>query len=107
MTCAAAILGLDTKLTGSQITLLAITAMVMSLIPLGRVGYREAGVALVAPFLVGMADIDTALKQLALVESAGEAIVSIPLGTMALFWYRRKWRSAKRSRNPLPGERAG
>lgn len=97
MMCAAAILGLDTKLNTSQVTLLAITAMVMSLIPLGRVGYREAGVALVAPFLVGMADIDTALKQLALVESAGEAIVSIPAGLAALFWFRKRWKSAGRT----------
>lgn len=100
MTCAAAILGLDTKLTGSQIALLAITAMVMSLIPLGRVGYREAGVALVAPFLVGMSDIDTSLKQLALVESAGEAIVAIPLGALSLFWYRRRWKNAGRNTGP-------
>jgi hypothetical protein len=56
------------------------------------VGYREAGVAFFAQFL-GMSgtDFDAARSQLALVESAGEAIVAIPLGAMALLWYRSRW----------------
>jgi hypothetical protein len=91
MWCAAAIIGLDQKLTGTQVALLGVTALVMTLFPLGRVGYREAGVALVAPYLVGINDIDAALKQLALLESAGEAIVAIPLGSLALLWYRKRW----------------
>lgn len=91
MWCAAAIIGLDQKLTGTQLALLGVAALVMTLFPLGRVGYREAGVALVAPYLVGIDDIDAAVKQLALLESAGEAIVAIPLGSLALLWYRKRW----------------
>ena len=96
MACAAAILKLS--LTGSEIVLLAVTALAMSLFPLGRVGYREAGVAFFAQFL-GMsgADFDAARSQLALVESAGEAIVAIPLGAMALLWYRSRWVNAGKS----------
>ena len=94
MYCAAAIIGLDQKLSGTQLALLGVTALVMTLFPLGRVGYREAGVALVAPYLVGIDDINAALKQLALLESAGEAIVAIPLGSLALLWYRKRWISA-------------
>jgi hypothetical protein len=96
MWCAAAIIGLDQKLTGTQFALLGVTALVMTLFPLGRVGYREAGVALVAPYLVGIDNIDAALKQLALLESAGEAIVAIPLGSLALLWYRKRWISARK-----------
>jgi hypothetical protein len=95
MACAAAILGLS--LNASEIVLLAVTALAMSLFPLGRVGYREAGVAFFAQFL-GMsgAEFDAARNQLALVESAGEAIVAVPLGAMALLWYRSRWIKAGR-----------
>jgi hypothetical protein len=97
MACAAAILELT--LSTSDIVLLAVTSLAVSLFPLGRVGYREAGVAFFAQFL-GMsgAEFDAARNQLALVESAGEAIVAIPLGAMALLWYRSRWvKAGKRS----------
>jgi hypothetical protein len=31
------------------------------------------------------------MQALALVESAGEALVFIPLGALALLWYRKRW----------------
>ena len=94
MACAVAIMGLP--LSTSDVLLLAICAIAVSLNPLGRVGYREAGVAFFAGFL-GMTghDFDAQRIQLALVESAGEAIVAIPLGALALLWYRKKWISVR------------
>ena len=103
MACAAAILKLP--LSGSQIVLLAVIAMAVSLFPLGRVGYREAGVAFFAQYL-GMSgeDFEAARSQLALIESAGEAIVAIPLGALALLWYRKRWIAAAQRRLPSPIE---
>jgi hypothetical protein len=90
MACAAAILKLD--MTTSQILLLAIAAMAVSLNPLGRVGYREAGVAFFAGLLAMSGEqFEAAQIQLALIESAGEAIVAIPLGAFSLLWYRHRW----------------
>ena len=93
MGCAIAILGLP--LDGSQVALLAVVAIAMSLVPLGRLGYREAGVALFASYLsMSNDELGKAAEQLALIESAGEAIVAIPLGALALLWYRHRWRLA-------------
>ena len=96
MGCAAAILGLNLSLT--QVLLLAIAAIAVSLNPLGRVGYREVGVAFFASYL-GMSgeNFDAARNQLALIESAGEAVISIPLGSVSLLWYRHRWMKAKRT----------
>jgi hypothetical protein len=93
MACAVAILQLP--FTFREILLLSIAAIVVSLFPLGRVGYREAGVAFVAG-LFGMAgDPGAHSSQLALIDSAGEALVSIPLGALALLWYRARWIRAR------------
>lgn len=99
MACAAAIL--DIGLSASQVTLLAITALAASLFPLGRVGYREAAVAFFAQF-IGMSGDEFEAKrvQLALVESAGEAAVCIPLGALALLWYRHRWQAPQSSTAP-------
>jgi hypothetical protein len=98
MACAAAIL--DLNMTASQVLLLAIAAMAVSLNPLGRVGYREAGVAFFAGLLAMSGEqFEAAQVQLALIESAGEAMVSIPLGALSLLWYRHRWIHASNAPN--------
>ena len=98
MACAVAIL--DLTLTASQVLLLAIAAIAVSLNPLGRVGFREAGVAFFAGLLAMTGEqFEVAQVQLALIESAGEAIVSIPLGAVSLLWYRHRWVHAKAQEN--------
>jgi hypothetical protein len=110
MAAAAAILGLSVD--GHVIVILAVVAFSASLIPFGRVGFREAAVAVVAARLDAAAgraataapgsaeaagDAETFRQavegwtQLSLVESAGEAAVVIPLGLLALLWLRRRW----------------
>jgi len=92
MGLAAAILGIG--LSAPQIVVLAVVALSVSLMPVGRVGFREAAVAVVAGGLsLSGADIDANMKQLALVESAGEALVYIPLGILALPWLWQRLRS--------------
>ncbi len=96
MACAAAILQLP--LAFSDVLLLAIVAIGVSLNPLGRFGWREAGVAFFAAYLGMSGDqFNAARSQLALIESAGEAIVAIPLGSLALLWYRSRWVNSKLS----------
>jgi hypothetical protein len=96
MACAAAILDLD--LAPTDILLLGFAALALSLNPLGRTGFREMAVAFVASRLIGgdlsSAEVDSSMAQLALVESAGEALVAIPAGAACLLWYRRRWRQA-------------
>ncbi|HEX5688612.1 MAG TPA: lysylphosphatidylglycerol synthase domain-containing protein, partial [Roseiflexaceae bacterium] len=95
MGCAMAILGMD--LPWSNVMVLAMIALASSLMPVGRVGFREYCVAAAASRLsMDVANIDKSVwDQLALVESAGEAIVFIPLGIAAIPWFRRRWREAK------------
>lgn len=97
MACAAAILKLD--LSTRDIVFLGVATLAMSLNPLGRFGFREWAVAVIAAQLVSVqmtgSDLKARLAQLALVESAGEAIVSIPLGAVSLLWYRSRWARAR------------
>ncbi len=99
MGAAAAILGLD--LEPDRLVILAIVAAAARLVPFGRVGFAEAAVAAVAVRLnLDQASLAQMLEQtgpwaqLALIESAGEAIVFIPGGAITLFWLRRRWRQA-------------
>ncbi len=96
MACAAAILGLN--LPWSDIMILAIMALAFSVNPLGRFGFREWALTIVATRLIAAdmteAEIQATSAQLALIDSAGEAIVAIPAGAIALFWYVRQWRAA-------------
>ena len=101
MACAVAIIGLD--LSTSDVLLLAFLTLAVSLNPLGKVGFREAAVAWVAPRLVSTdlsgeasEEFNRHFDQLALIESAGEAAFVIPLGALALIWYWRRWTAAKR-----------
>jgi hypothetical protein len=92
---AAALMILDIHLPLAHIVVLGVVALASSLIPFGRVGFREFCVAIVAARLGTTAD-DVAVpwEQLALVESAGEALVFLPLGILAMLWYRKRWREA-------------
>ncbi len=86
---------LEVRLSGSDTVLLALVALLGSLIPLGRVGFREFCVLLAAQRLsIAAGDVDKATAQLALVESAGEAAVFVPLGAIWLWWFRSRWRAA-------------
>jgi hypothetical protein len=55
------------------------------------VGFREAAVAATGVHVI---DVEGNMNQLALLESAGEALVYIPLGILMLGWFRRRWRDA-------------
>ena len=95
MGAAISILGLT--LPGSHLVMLALVALVASLIPFGRLGFREWAVALAAARLSAFGTDPGSIEsfawaQLALVESAGEASVVIPAGAVALLWYRHRWR---------------
>ncbi len=92
---------LEISLSLPQIVVLAVVALSVSLVPVARVGFREAAVAMVAGGLsLSGPDIGANLKQLALVESAGEALVYIPLGIGALPWLRRRLRSGATPGDP-------
>ena len=82
---------IDTGLSGSDVVLLAVVAVLVSLNPLGRIGYREAAVRWIAPFLAGGAlsggEVEQRFSQLVLIESGSEAIVVIPFGIIAAVWW--------------------
>ena len=91
----AALLIVGITLPMAHVVVLAMVALAASMIPFGRVGFREFCVAIVAARLGEMAGIgDVPWEQLALIESAGEAIFFVPMGILAMRWYRRRWREA-------------
>lgn len=99
MTAALWIVGLS--MPASHIVLLALVAATANLIPFGRLGFREMAVTIVALRLNAIGMDSSAIEsvnegtwaQLALIESAGEAIVAIPAGLVAVPWFRKKWRN--------------
>ncbi len=92
MGVAAAIL--DISFSPPQIVVLAVVALSVSLVPVARVGFREYCVAVVAARMsLAGGDVGANLNQLSLLESAGEALVYIPLGILALPWLRKRLRS--------------
>lgn len=101
MAAAVAILDLTDQLQTHHLVILAIVAFAARLVPLGRVGFAEFAVTAIAARLatLGMEDstIDAVINesgpwaQLALIESAGEALILIPAGVIALFWLRKRW----------------
>jgi len=105
MWAAAAILGLE--IPTHHILILAVVAFTARLIPFGRVGFAEAAVTALAARLASVgvegSSIQAVLNesgpwaQLALVESAGEALILIPGGAITLLWLRRRWRRGARS----------
>lgn len=101
MAAAVAILDLTEQLQPNHLVILAIVAFAARLIPLGRVGFAEAVVTALAAWLttsgIEESTIDAVINmsgpmaQLALVESAGEALILIPTGAIALIWLRKRW----------------
>ncbi len=94
---AVALMILDITLPYSNIIILALVAFLAQLIPFGRLGFREFCVAVAATRLgeySGAISENVPWEQLALIESAGEAIVFIPGGALALLWYRKRWRES-------------
>jgi hypothetical protein len=107
MWAAAKIVGVS--LGPAQTAMLASVAILGAGNPLGRIGWREALVAFVAPYVLTAdapaEDIDALTAQLALLESAGEAFLTIPLGIAGAAWCLlkvRRVRSGKASASPTP-----
>lgn len=88
MWAAARIVGVE--IGPAQAALLAAVAILGAGNPLGRIGWREALVAFVAPLVIGggasSAELDALTSQMALLESAGEAVLTIPLGVLGAIW---------------------
>lgn len=104
MTCAVTVLGLP--LSAGESALLGIVAIVMSMNPLGRFGFREAGVVWASGYLFAgrmeAEELRQAFAQLALVESAAEGAVTLPLGAVMLPWFLGRMRKA----SPRPADGA-
>lgn len=104
---AAALHMLEFQVRPSDVVILAVVALASSLTPLGRVGIREWSVAQAGALLgLGRGDVPRSLEQLALVESAGEALVLVPIGTLSLLWYWRRWARAPHDAGASPDEHA-
>ncbi|MFM2164763.1 MAG: hypothetical protein RL325_1200 [Planctomycetota bacterium] len=88
MWAAARIVGVE--LSAAQAVLLAAVAVLGAGNPLGRIGWREALVAFIAPHLMDPAisadEREALTSQMALLESAGEAALTIPLGILGAAW---------------------
>ncbi len=99
MWAAAAIVGVT--LHPAQAVLLASIAILGAGFPLGRIGYREMLVATVAPHVIGAGatpeQLDALTASMALLESAGEAALSIPLGLAGAAWCFYALRRASRT----------
>lgn len=112
MWCAAEILELG--LDFATVTILGVAAIAVMLNPLGRVGFREATTVLVASWLSGrgtdLAHLDGGFQQLAILESFGEMLTTIPVGIVAipmvLRWYRRRQRETADQAGGVPHQRA-
>jgi hypothetical protein len=93
MWAAAKIVGVS--LGPAQAAMLAAVAILGAGNPLGRIGWREGLVAIVAPYVIASQSgetesLDALTAQLALLESAGEAIISLPLGVFGALWCARR-----------------
>ena len=98
MWLASRVLGMAVPMT--DVVILAVTAQLVSLSPLGKFGFREAAVAFLAARLESGLEsgaVESVCAQLALVESAGEAAVIVPLGLLAAPWYAWAMRRARRA----------
>ena len=103
---AARILGLE--LGSGDLLIIAVAALVVAMNPLGRIGFREAAVSLLAGHLANPADgesLDATFKQLAILDSVGEAAAVIPCGLVAAAWWMSRVRQAgPPSRSPDSAE---
>lgn len=81
---------LDLEIGTGDILIVAVAALVTAMNPLGRIGYREAAVRLLAGYLATPTsgqDLDSTFAALAILESASEAAVTIPCGIIAILWW--------------------
>lgn len=93
---AAAAAALRIDLAPSAVVLLGVVAMAASLAPFGRLGFREAAVALVATRLsLAEETVESMWAALAVVESMGELVVLLPAGTIGAWFVRRRWMAAR------------
>jgi uncharacterized membrane protein YbhN (UPF0104 family) len=103
MWCGLQILGIELSLR--DILLLAYTDLLFSVIPIGRVGYREAAIAVVATWLTTKGITGDALNAnmatLGLIVSAGELMIVLPTGLIALVWLKRRWAAARATLRPV------
>lgn len=102
--CAAQMLGLDLNLADA--TALACAGLLASLGPLGRLGFREAGFAVVAQLLAkGGFDggVDAAFVQLSIIDSAGEVIAAMIGGIPLSFWMTRRIVNARATAQTVSG----
>jgi hypothetical protein len=92
------ILGLPLNL--AQAFLVSMASFAASLNPLGRLGFREAAVAFTAGALSigGLAGMENKFQTLAVIESAGEALVAIPVGMLALYPIWKRFKLSKQAR---------
>ena len=106
MWCAAEILGLG--LDFATVTVLGVASIAVMLNPLGRLGFREATTVIVANWMAGggldVAHADAGFRQLALLESLGEMLTTIPVGIASIpflvGWYRLRRREAAAQASP-------
>lgn len=82
---ALAILGIE--MAPSHVIVLAMVAMLSSLIPVGRLGFREVAVAWTAARLGSDMTVDVPWEQLAIIESGGEMLIFLPIGLLASPWF--------------------
>ena len=92
---AAALAILDLHLEPSQLVQLALVAFATDLVPMGKLGFGEWCVSKVGAGIWAQAMQTGTWDQLALVDSAGQMLVFIPLGAISLLWYRAQWVNAK------------
>jgi uncharacterized membrane protein YbhN (UPF0104 family) len=82
---------LGVSITPRDAVFLTLISMVSTLAPVGSLGFREFAIARLGPLLT-----DTSLKQhidaAVLLDRAGEVVIFIPLGVLALIWMARAWR---------------
>jgi hypothetical protein len=103
----ATILVLGLPLRWSDSVSLAAIAILVSMNPLGRFGYREMAVAWLASFLatsaIAPAEIRAVFFQLALIESVGEALITVPLGIAGAAWVAQRLRRERVLTSPATG----
>jgi hypothetical protein len=94
---------LEIQLGSGDLLIIAVTALLVAMNPLGRLGFREVAVTLLAGYLATPADgetLDATFKQLAIVESVAEAAAVIPCGLVAVTWWYRSVRRTPDTPSP-------
>jgi uncharacterized membrane protein YbhN (UPF0104 family) len=90
-----ALLILGYTVTMRDAIVLALISMVATLVPAGSLGIREFAVASLGPMLADP-NLHESIAGAVLVDRAGEALIFLPTGVLALVWMARRWRSSAR-----------